>query len=571
MSSDLLLGRDEDNAPVEITHEERMRHLFAVGKSGLGKSKFLEHCIRQDILDKKKPGLLLIDPHGELYEDIVSFCAYLNVDRTVHLFNPSDLDFVPCYNPLKSGTAPPDVLARIMMQGCAQVWGEDSMSTPLIRETLVAVFYLLIVNNLTLAEAPYIMSLDDRHGIREKLINTLDDYVIREKWEGFVELAKNARTKAEFVNQMAPADRRLFEFNLSPLMRNIFGQTDTSLNLASAMKKGDIVLVNLSTEGNRVSAEDTKLLGTLLLRDVLVSAKARNRNLAKQFPFYVYVDECYQYLTSDIEDMLDQTRKFGVHLMLACQRLGQLHEKNMFNPIIGGTETKLVFGGMEHNDVVEMAKQIYMRDLDLERGVEKTKNPMVVDQELVELEGRSETEARAKGIAEATATGTGSMAGLSTQTDITLDEAVRATESLSDSSFETSSRAVIESRAEAKTKSVNQQYKSILEDRYSTTWGLDKLVWEKAAFLNDQQIQYAVAYTHRAGARSVKIPFVKDVPNKRRTKLPEMYVGRVTTSSDIHKPASVAFDAVIERGNKLKETFETGDDDDELFNDDFNN
>ena len=89
--------------------------------------------------------------------------------------------------------------------------------------------------------------------------------------------------------------------------------------------------------------------------------------------------------------------------------------------------------------------------------------------------------------------------------------------------------------------------------------------------MNDLQKQHAVAYTHRGGSHTIKIPFVKDVPNRRRSNLAELYAERLSSASDIHKETGVAFDAVVERAAQLKEVFDTGEDDEELFSDEFDN
>jgi hypothetical protein len=104
-------------------------------------------------------------------------------------------------------------------------------------------------------------------------------------------------------------------------LRLMFGQNGASLDLGQAIEKGLIILVNLSTEGARISEEDAALFATLLLSDLWTAAKERGKGTDEKEirPFYVYMDEFQNLVTPTIAKNLDQARGFGLHLILANQ------------------------------------------------------------------------------------------------------------------------------------------------------------------------------------------------------------------------------------------------------------
>ena len=538
----LLLGTTPSGNKVYASHSDRTKHMLAIGKSGGGKSKFLESCIRQDIRDPRKPGLLLIDPHGGLYEDIVNWCAWVGVKRKIHLFNPSEPDFTPCYNPLATSAGTPDAVARSLVDGFAQVFKEESMATPMIRETLAAVLYALIERRQTIAEAPYLLRTDDEYGIREYLTSDFgENYVIKEKWNEFISLTRSQRTRHEYHNQMSSADRRLFELNLSPTVREVFGHVERSLDIAKAMHDGDIVLVNLSQARNALAESDARLIGTLMLRDVYTCAKARDETYAKRHPFYVYVDECYDFLTSDVEKMLDQTRKYGVHLVLACQRTSQLRKagEEILDAVMTGTEIKVVFGGLSAESAKELANEIYMCEVDLHRGVERTNKPGVVGYRKDIFVDRSFSRGHTETFSENTRDGV---------SEFLPDEGASGGETITTqhgSGF-----------AESETSSESESHRTVLipefADQYSQTWNIEELLYEKARFLKQQPIRHAVAYLHSRGSSPLVTPFVGAAPNKNDAHLTARWKARAVDDSGICLSRQAAKALIAQRHAELR-------------------
>src|SRR3954465_13142127 len=139
-SERILLGRTRRGREVYLPQKTRTTHMHVIGASGRGKSKFLEHLIREDI--RQGNGLCLIDPHGYLYEDLLRWIETrgFHERRTIEVFDPAFDGWTVGFNPLQFGDGHPDEIAfgvDSMVRACAQVWGgEDMTKTPLLKRTL---------------------------------------------------------------------------------------------------------------------------------------------------------------------------------------------------------------------------------------------------------------------------------------------------------------------------------------------------------------------------------------------------------------------------------------------------
>ena len=384
------VGTTRRGKTLTLSTEERSRHVHIVGASGTGKSKLMESMIRQDILAGR--GLCLIDPHGTLADAIVQFCAsrQLQGARRIHVIEPADAAWSVGFNPLRlDGVTEAAARVDAMVSACAQVWGgENATSTPLLKKCLRAVFYVLAVREQTLLEAVELISSTDPRATRRLLTENLPDYVFDSLWRDF-----NGLSRREFAEQFSSTNNRLIEFLSSPIVRRIVGQREHALDLKQVMDNGEILIVNLAPRSS-LSSDNARLLGTLLTSELFLLALARDSDIARRRPFYLYIDECYDYLTGDIERMLDQTRKFGLHLVLAHQRLGQLRDRSeaIYNGVMGGGQTKIVFGGLEDDDAEIMTRQIMRDSFNLERPKHVLDKPVVVDEVPFWLESESEGE-----------------------------------------------------------------------------------------------------------------------------------------------------------------------------------
>lgn len=389
MGRELSVGnRRGTKKPVVFPRRLRAYHTHVLGQFGFGKSKLLEHFIRQDILHRR--GLCLIDPHGSLYDDIVSWCAHRGFleDRHIHLFDPGE-EWSFGFNPLRFQDLSEHNVAKIvesMTEAFASAWGDEDLDkTPSLSRILPTLFYTLGKLKLSLAEGFDI--LYDKEGIRTQLPYLLPDEMMADEWREI-----NATPPAELQNQLLSTRNRLARFLQSPVVRTIVGQTENVLDFGDAMDEGHIVLVNLGA----LSPKAKKLLGVFLVNDLFLRALSRNPH--KPRPFYLYLDECYYFLNQDIQRIITECRKFGLHLLLAHQNLGQLEQAGeaVFSAVMQ-IPNKIAFGGLRPEEAEVVADQLHLGELDLEEEVKSLRRLQVSDYTKSILHGGSTTNTRSYG------------------------------------------------------------------------------------------------------------------------------------------------------------------------------
>ncbi len=406
----LAIGRAASGEPVGFSEKERSHHVHIIGASGSGKSKLLEHFIRQDI--KHGRGLCLIDPHGTLADKIVAWCALGQYGRLrrVHIIRPGDESRVPGFNPLRlvPGEAV-SVRVDAMLAACAQAWGvRDLYETPRLMKILRALFYLLAVRKLTLAEGLLLLRAGDPDGLRRTLTEGLPDPAFAGLWQEI-----NSLPRKEFAEHVESAASRLAPFLSTEAMRLVVGQQSRSIDFRAAMDQSEIVIVNLGAR-NAFSYENARLLGTLLINDLFLTALGRSEAVAKRHPFSLYIDEAYDFLTGDIERILDQTRKFGLHAVLVHHRLGQLRDRGVgiYNAVMS-ISNKIVFGGLSDEDAGLLAKEVLRRDIDLAERRHTITMPVVVGETKGWLSSESRSESTTTSRAYVESGGTNHGTGLS--------------------------------------------------------------------------------------------------------------------------------------------------------------
>lgn len=397
MAQSVSLGTDAFGAPVALSPTDRSTHLHVVGASGRGKSKFLELLIRQDITHRH--GVCLLDPHGTLYRDVVAWCARngLHRRRRIHLIDVNDPEWTVGFDPLHYDD--PDDLPLVVdaaVEACAQVWGgEDTNRTPLLKKCLRAVFYALAAGGHPFSDARRLIAARDTDGFRAALTSDLPDGIYQSVWDDL-----NSLSSRDFIETFSSTDNRLIEFLSNPVIRRMLSLKHGVLDLRQCMEDGDIVLVNL--QPRKISNDNARLIGALLTNSLFNIAIRRDEAVAQLKPFYLYIDECYQYLSSDIEAMLDQTRKFGLHLVLSHQHLAQLSKygDHIYQAVMTNAQTKIVFGGLTDADGETLARELLRELFDYNRPKEILNKPVVVGFERVLMRSNG----FAEGVAESSGT-----------------------------------------------------------------------------------------------------------------------------------------------------------------------
>lgn len=485
--------------------------MMVVGASDSGKSRFLQHLIRQDLREPDGAGVMVLDPHGTLYDDILSYSAYYGLEsfRKFHLIDARNADWSIGINPLStSGGVTPDAIATGLRDAFCRVWGEDLTDKPGVEEALGVVFYTLAANNLTLLETTEITELHQQQML-EHLGDTISDPMWKSRVRHFLNLAGNRQTQHQFEMQMGAVGRRIARFYENEFVRNMVGQTEGTLDLYECMQHGDVVLVNLGLS-DTFSLDKSRMLGTVLLNDVYNKSFRRTEESGRERPFYVYVDEAHRFLSPDIRDTLFELRKFGTHLILAFQDLGQLDDAGggIKSGVLQGAQTKIVFGGAGIH-ARELAELIYRGEIEIEQGVEATRARKVVGYERVIRLGGSDSQSES--------------------------ETIHAEgQAINSESFQS-------------TYSWQETDRPILEESYTQVHNVETLLFDMAAKMDNLPVRHAVVKARGEGAVTFRVPDVEDVPRQPVTDLPERFTKSVLEASEYAKPISVVRETIANR------------------------
>jgi hypothetical protein len=355
-SRDYAVGQAFEERKVALTKRDRENHTHIIGSTGTGKSKFIELLIRQDITDRNC-GLCLIDPHGSLYDEIVSYVAHTRptlADRFI-LFNPAaEYEQIAGFNPIPADITHFDYTLSTLISACLKAWGQDNTdTTPRISRWLRNVFYPILAKRLTLLESAPLVDAYSKDE-REALLSGIGNSLVIGDWLTFESLPLTQKQQ-----QIEGAANRLQKFLSNEIIRNIIGQGSRALDFARIMNEGKIVLVNLSG-GGKISYDNAQLLGIMMVNEIFRVAKLRDPRDVKLKPFYFYIDEFGQFITRDIARALEECRKYRLFMILAHQHLAQLKndDEYLYASVLTNCKNKVVFGGLSKEDAEVMADEI---------------------------------------------------------------------------------------------------------------------------------------------------------------------------------------------------------------------
>lgn len=296
-----------------IRPDDRRRHIYVIGKTGMGKSTLLENMIFSDILSGK--GIGVIDPHGDLIEAILRFVPK-NRSNDVVLFDPADRDFPISFNMLEC--ANPDQRSLIcsgLMSVFTKLWPEafSGRMEHILRNTLLA----LLENEGSSMLGILRMFGDD--AFCKKMVSNITDPVVKSFWETeYAGWTDKYRTEA-----VAAIQNKIGQLLTTPLIRNIVGQVKSTLDIRHAMDTGKIVLVNLSK--GKLGEDTSAFIGSMLVTKFQIDAMSRADIPEKdRRDFYLYVDEFQNFATKSFATILSEARKYRLALTMAHQYVGQL-------------------------------------------------------------------------------------------------------------------------------------------------------------------------------------------------------------------------------------------------------
>ena len=351
-----LLGNSAEGR-VSVSPQDLETHMHVIGATGGGKSYFLRHLAEQIIVAPYRPSLIVIDPHGSLYHQLLDTAISLRLEERVILFDPSESPYVIGYNPMERDARELAYQAMMMLEACRKVWGQDTFQeTPRLARWLYNAFNGAIEAGLTLQEAHYMLEPLEplyRKAIAPKITNEM----VRMDWQWML------RQRPKLIEERVESSLNRFRpFFSDSRIANILTQQKTILRLQEIMARGEILLINLETHTSRIAPEHAQLLGTLLVNDILAAAFGRPEQERK--PVYLIIDEFQNFVTKDICAILDGGRKYGLHLILAHQHPKQLllRDPEVYFSTLTNARIKVIFGGLAYDDSELLAREVFRFD-----------------------------------------------------------------------------------------------------------------------------------------------------------------------------------------------------------------
>ncbi len=300
--------------PVAIRSDDRLRHFFLTGKTGVGKSTLLLNLVTDDI--RQGRAVCLIEPHGDLVADVLRRIPRRRTNDVI-LFDPAAHPIA--FNPLACDRPEQrPLVAAAVLSAMKKVFAIDETNAPRLLYVLRNVLLALVEQpQTTLLDIPRMLA---EEAFRRQVVNGVSDPLIRSFWQNeFAGWHDRYRVEA-----IAPIQNKVGQFLTSPLIRRVFESPRNSLDLRRVMDTGQILLVNLSH--GRLGEDSAALLGALLVTAIEQAAKSRaDIPEVERRPFYLYADEFQTYAgTQSLQIILSQARKYGLSLCLATQLLDQM-------------------------------------------------------------------------------------------------------------------------------------------------------------------------------------------------------------------------------------------------------
>jgi hypothetical protein len=328
-----------------IKIKDRRQHMYAIGKSGAGKSTMLENMAIDDI--RKGRGVAIVDPHGDFVNNVLNFIPANRVNDVIY-FNPADKEHPIGFNILEN--VDPD-LKNVVASGVVgifrKIFGEVSWGPRLEYILRNVVLALLEYPNATMLS---VMRLLVDKTYRTKVLAKVKDPVIRDFFiNEYEKYDPKFRTEA-----IAPIQNKVGQFLSASTIRNIVGQPVSTFNMEEAMNQKKILLLDLSI--GKIGEDAAALLGSMMITKIQLAAMRRaNMKEDDRVDFYLYVDEFQNFATESFATILSEARKYHLNLILTHQYIGQLPEE-VAKAIFGNTGTLISFR-VGATDAVALVKE----------------------------------------------------------------------------------------------------------------------------------------------------------------------------------------------------------------------
>ena len=321
--------------PINVHLRDRMRHMYIIGKTGVGKSELLKEIIKQDI--QAGQGVCVIDPHGDLIEDTLRYIPPERAEDVI-LFDPSETDRPMGLNLLEASTEEQKhFITGAIINLMYKLY--DPQRTGIIGprfEHAVRNAMLTIMSEPGSTFIEIVRVMTDQKFVQE-LLPKVTDPIVRRYWTDQIAQTSDFH-KSEVLDYIVSKFGR---FVTNKMMRNIIGQSKSSFDFRDVMDNGKILLINLSK--GKLGEENSTFLGLLIIPKILAAAMSRvDTPEEKRRDFFLFVDEFQNFATPDFAVILSEARKYHLSLTVANQFIGQMEEE-VKNAVFGNVGTVIGF------------------------------------------------------------------------------------------------------------------------------------------------------------------------------------------------------------------------------------
>ncbi len=320
-----------------IKEDDRRRHFYSIGKTGMGKTNMIQNMAIQDI--RRGKGVGIIDPHGEFAQDCLRSVPRERIQDVIY-FNPADLNYPISMNVLEKVSPETRHLVASGLVGVFKKLWSDSWGPRLEYLLRNAILALLECPDATLLGINRLFIDKD---YRKKVVDQVTDPVIKSFF-----LDEFSKYQDRFLQEaIAPIQNKVGQFLSSALIRNIVGQVNSSFSMREVMDQGKILIMNLSK--GAIGEDNSNLMGGLMITRLQLAAMSRvDIPEYQRKDFYLYVDEFQNFATESFANILSEARKYRLSLILANQYVAQLEEK-VRDAVFGNVGTMVSFriGGLD--------------------------------------------------------------------------------------------------------------------------------------------------------------------------------------------------------------------------------
>lgn len=316
-----------------IKRSDRRLHTYIIGKTGTGKSTFIENMIYDDIREGR--GVAVVDPHGQLVDHVLEFIPLERVHDVVY-FNPADYENPVAFNVLENNDNNPEmknVIASGVVGIFKKIFGESwgPRLEYILRNAILAV---LEYPNSTLLS---VMRILTDNAYRRLVLSEVKDPVIRDFF-----INEYEKYEPKFRQEaIAPIQNKVGQFLSSSIIRNIVGQPKSTLRIDEIMNSGKILLADLST--GKIGEDNSALLGSMLITKIQLAAMGRTKIAEdERRDFYLYVDEFQNFATDSFATILSEARKYRLNLVMVNQYISQMPE-TVRDAVFGNVGTMVAF------------------------------------------------------------------------------------------------------------------------------------------------------------------------------------------------------------------------------------